>query len=255
MRSARDPTRRNRNIGTAKQGHGQDNALVIPTRQHPRSTGYFENLGKYSTVWRDFTGSRMPFLVEETRPRCFHACTVDDIAHMLQFVPSADWNGIAFIVLRQPKRKEDILKPAWGRWVPDAVIDDHRGHAIFLEAVDPSMPVRWELSLTPDLQKELARLREDGHSITTTKRHHVIAPNLASVRCTQLHGTLLHEIGHHVDYSRDPDLFERKNSSEKERFAHRYADTWREVLRKQGVIPFERSESPRSSSSTAFSFW
>ena len=25
-----DPTRRNRNIGTAKAGHGQDNRLVIP---------------------------------------------------------------------------------------------------------------------------------------------------------------------------------------------------------------------------------
>jgi hypothetical protein len=188
----------------------------------------------------------MPFLVEETRPGCHHACTVDDIACMLQFVPSAEWNGIAFIVLRQPKRKEEILRPAWGRWILNAAIDDHCGSAIFLDAVDPAIPVRWDVSLTPDLQHELARLREEGHAVTTTKRHHLISPNLASVRCTQLYGTLLHEIGHHVDYHRDPYLFERKGSRERERFAHRYAATLREELRGQGVIPFERILSRQS---------
>jgi hypothetical protein len=30
MRAGRDPRRRNRNIGAAKQGHGQDNRMVIP---------------------------------------------------------------------------------------------------------------------------------------------------------------------------------------------------------------------------------
>jgi hypothetical protein len=240
MRSGGEPTRRNRNIGTAKQGHGQDNALVIPTRRHPGLAEYFENLHNHRTVWRDIDGFRMPFLVEETRPDCVHACTVDDIAHLLPFVPRADWRGIAFIVLRQPKRKEEILRPAWGRWVPGAVIDSYRGHAVFLDAVELAVPLRWEVSLTPDQQQELARLREDGHAITTTKRHHVIAPNLASVRCTQLYGTLLHEIGHHVDYSRAPERFERKAWREKERFAHRYAEALRAELTRQGVIPFER---------------
>lgn len=239
MRSGRDPTRRNRNIGTARQGHGQDNALVIPTREHPRPIAYFEDLGRCATVWRDIAGCQLPFLVEGTRSGCAHACTVDDLAHLLSFVSRADWHGIAFFVLRQPKRKEELLRPAWGRWVRDAAIDAHHGPAIFLDAVDPSVPLHWGLSLTPDEQQELERLREDGHAITRTKRHHVIAPSVAAARHTQLYRTLLHEIGHHVDWTRDPERFEQKDTRERERFAHRYADGLRADLTGRGVIPFE----------------
>jgi hypothetical protein len=245
MPSPRDPTRRNRNIGTAKQGHGQDNALVIPARKYPRPSAYFENVGRHATGWREIHGFRVAFLVEETRPECCHACTVDDVAHVLSFVPFADWQGIQLVVLRQPKRKEEILRPAWGRWVPNAEVGRHRGAAIFLDAVELARPLRWPLSLTPDDEKALERLRADGHAITTTRRHHRIALRLEAVRCTQLYHTLLHEIGHQVDSNRDPSAFARKCPDEKERFAHSYAEVMRQKLTAEGWVPFDRSlESP-----------
>src|SRR5262245_16965556 len=178
LKQGRDATRRNRNIGTAKQGYGQDNKLVIPTRWYPDWLVYYENLKNYQTARRDLHGHVITFLVEETRLDCYHACTVDDIAHVLRFVPAADLDGIELIVLRQPKRKEEILACAWGRWAPYAMIDDYRGSAIFLEAIDIAKPMHWSKSLAPERQKELERLRGDGHTITETKRHHRILLSL-----------------------------------------------------------------------------
>src|ERR1051325_2155144 len=184
MRPGRDATRRNRNIGTAKQGYGQDNKLVIPTRRYPDRLVYYENLKNYQTARRTLHGHLITFLVEETRLDCYHACTIDDIAYVFRFVPAADLNGIELIVLRQPKRKEEILAGAWGRWGSYVEIDDYRGSAIFLEAVEIAKPMRWSKSLAPEGQKELERLRGDGHSITATQRHHLILPSLDAVRST-----------------------------------------------------------------------
>src|SRR5689334_4325479 len=136
MRAGRDATRRNRNIGTAKQGYGEDNKLVIPTRWYPDWLVYYENLKNYQTARRNIHGHVITFLVEETRLNCYHACTVDDIVHVLRFVPPVDLSGITLIVLRQPKRKEEILSGVWGRWASYVEIDDYQGSAIFLEATD-----------------------------------------------------------------------------------------------------------------------
>ena len=240
MKSGRDATRRNRNIGTAKRGHGLNNKLVIPTRCHPDLTIYYENLRNYRSTSREIEGHPITFLVEETRTGCYHACTVDDITYVLHFVPTADLSGIELIVLRQPKRKEEVLDCSWGRWAPYVVIDDHTGTAIFLEAANIASPMRWEKSLGPDRQKELERLQRDGHAITATRRHHRISLSLGSVRSTQLYRTLLHEIGHHVDYAQSPERFWAKPSSEKETFAHRYADQLSAELERRRVIPFKR---------------
>lgn len=230
MRSGRDATRRNRNIGTAKQGHGQDNQLVIPTRWYPDWLRHYENLKNYQTTRRVIHGHSLTFLIEETRLDCYHACTVDDIAHILRFVPVADLSGIKLIVLRQPKRKEEILSAVWGRWARNVVIDDYQGIAIFLEAADSAKPIRWSKSLAPEGQKELERLRTDGHTITETRKYHKILMSLDSIRSTQLYRTLLHEIGHHVDYTHDPTGFTSRPSAEKEVFAHKYADKLTSVL-------------------------
>jgi hypothetical protein len=218
MNSGRNATQRNRNIGTAKRGHGQDNRLVVPTLCYPTSIVYhYENLKNYKTALRDASGYRINFLVEKTREDCFHACTVDDIMHVLHHVPRADLEGIELIVLRQSKRKEETLSPVWGRWVRYAVIDDYSGTAIFLETCTVAKTVRWSKSLTPDSRVELERLEADGHTITDTKRHHVLSATLDSVRSTQLYRTLLHEIGHHVDNKRNPNAFDKKSSNDKKR--------------------------------------
>jgi len=96
MKSGRAATRRNRNIGTAKQGLGQDNQLVIPWCGLKL---YYENLSEYKVAFRTVHRRSLPFMVERTRADSCHACTIDDIARVLQRVPSSDFGGIDFIVL------------------------------------------------------------------------------------------------------------------------------------------------------------
>jgi hypothetical protein len=237
MKHGWDATRRNRNIGTAKQGLGQDNRLVIPWCGLKL---YYENLPEYKVALRTVHSRSLPFIVESTRADSCHVCTVDDIACVLQYVPASDFVGIDFIVLRQPKRKEELINPVWGRITYLAEIGAYQGRAIFLEAHNPSKPMRWSKSLTPDRQQELEKLSGDGHEIVTTKHDHKINVSLESIRATQLYRTLLHEIGHSVDYDHDPVAFDRKSYLEKETFAHQYAEKLRERLVRFGVIPFAR---------------
>jgi hypothetical protein len=239
VKAGHNPTRRNRNIGTSKRGHGQDNRLVISTCNRD-AVHHYESLTKCTAVTRLLHRKPIIFLVERTRTDCYHACTVDDIAHLAQYIPPADLEGLELIVLRQPKRKEEILNPLWGRVAFYVEIGRHRGRAIFIEAVNLTKPMRWSKSLIPDYEIELERLRKDGHEITTTNRHHIVSSSLESVRATQLYGTLLHELRHHIDYSSNQEAFGRKTSHDKEAFAHRYADNLRQQLTKRKVIPFER---------------
>src|SRR5262245_3511603 len=237
MKRGWDSTRPNRNIGTAKQGLGQDNRLVIPWCGLKI---YYQNLTEYKIVLRSVHSRSLPFIVERTRTDSCHACTIDDISRVLQHAPSSDFEGIDFIVLRQPKRKEEIIEPVWGRLAYFAEIGAYQGRAIFLEALNPSKPIRWSKSLTPEGQQELERLRRDGHEIITTKHYHTVIISLESIRARQLYHTLLHEIGHSVDKDRDSAAFDRKSSLEKETFAHQYAEKLRERLVRFGIIPFAR---------------
>src|SRR4051794_35354930 len=108
-----NPVRRNRNIGTARQGHGQDNRMVIPNVW--RDTGAFwGRLTRYCVVTRPVHGRLLPFVVETTRPDCTYACTVEDLATMLGKAPGEHVFGIEGVILRQPKRKEQLLSPVWG---------------------------------------------------------------------------------------------------------------------------------------------
>ena len=241
MNAGKNNTRRNRNIGTAKQGHGQDNKFEIPSHfSYAEPKVYFEDLKNYRSAERIIKGYLITFLVEETRSDCVHASTVDDITRVLQNVPAADLEDLPLIILRQPKRKEEILNPVWGRYIYCATIDEHSGSAICIDTFDLSKQFRWSKSLSPDLQDELERLKADGHSVETTKRHHIVSSNLASVRATQLYRTLLHELGHHVDRMRNEVAFETKTSKDKEMFAHRYADELKQNLKQKGILPFER---------------
>jgi hypothetical protein len=109
-------TRRNRNIGTAKQGYGQNNKLSIPA-PYLVSPSFFERLGAYEKVTRVINGHTFLFIVEATTPGSGHACSISDITKMIGYVSPADYGALKFIVLRQPKRKENILSPTWGRLI------------------------------------------------------------------------------------------------------------------------------------------
>jgi hypothetical protein len=259
MGSGRNPTRRNRNIGTARSGHGQDNRLVIPSsRRDPRP--YWSRLGPHTTVTRNVLGRTVSILVEPVRASSVHACTVDDLCQLLEQFPPADWRwSLEFFILRQPKRKEQTLRSVWGRLAYGLEVGAYRGPAVILEAVDLSRPRRWPKSLRPDDEDELERLRADGHRVTTTRHEHLIHSDLAASRATQLYRTLPHEIGHWVDYREkvvqadSPEPFDerweryfRRPAAERETFAHSYADELGARLRRSGAVPFERLFDPAS---------
>src|SRR5262249_26842157 len=143
MRSGWNPTRRNRNIGTARAGHGQDNRLVIPSsRRDPRP--YWSRLGPHTTVTRTVVGRVVTILVEPVRESSVHACTVDDLCGLLEQVPGGDWRwSLEFFILRQPKRKEETLRSAWGRLAYGLEGGSYRGPAGILEALGLPPTKRW----------------------------------------------------------------------------------------------------------------
>ncbi len=255
----RNPTRRNRNIGTAKSGIGQDNRLTIPQPHHGDNI-YWERIENAAKVTREICGQTIHFFVQPTLPEFIHPCTIDDIAHLFSHVPPADWEGLGALVLRQPRRKEKNLSPVWGRLVYAADLVNlrgtllYQGPAIILEAHNPAASWEFEKNLDPEGLKEFERLQRDGHWLRTEHRRHVFESTLESCRATQLYRTLLHEIGHWVDYLEKVerpakadgdwrqlyDRYHQRPSKEKEDFAHRYADQQADRLRDLGVIPFDR---------------
>lgn len=249
-----NPTRRNRNIGTKSAGYGQDNKLVIPWAWADNRI-FYERLVDPVVVEIQVGSVSKHVIIEPTIKEFIHACTVDDIQRLLELIPVEHINDITAFVLRQPKRKEQILSSVWGRLVYSSDVCGFSGPTVYLEAQNFEQPLKWSKSLTPEGAKELERLREDGHVVVTDKRQHIINSTLDTIRNTQLYRTLPHEIGHYVDYltkveepSKDNfdlwsvlnDKYHSRPSQERESFAHRYADEFRKQQISMGKIPFER---------------
>lgn len=142
--------------------------------------------------------------------------------------------------MRQPKRTEEIFSSVWGRLVFYYEFDGNVFPAIILESVKSGSKLRWSRKADIDRQKELERLRNDGFELIETKRSFEIDLTLENVRNTQLYRTLLHEIGHYVQYCEDEEKFDHLPSAEKEVFAHNFADKLKLELEQKGVIPFSR---------------
>lgn len=247
QRSGWDARRRNKNIGTAKAGRGQDNRMSIPGKWiGVQWIQFHENLNNPVVFKRRIKGHEITFLVEPVLPKFFHACTPADIVQVLELLPQKHIEGIDLIVLRQPKRKERILQPVWGRLCYWAEIQQYSGVAIHLEAQRIDGIGYWEKSLSPDDVQELERLIADGHQVTSESRRYVMRMSSDSIRTTQLYTTLPHEVGHYVDYllstdgEDDSELFWSKPSKDKEDFAHRYAREFFEREKEAGNIPFQR---------------
>jgi hypothetical protein len=115
MRPGWDATRRNRNQGTAKRGHGQNNRMVVPCVWRG-GRPFYEQLRSPVIVSRGIPAT-LKFYVESPRADCRHACSIDDIVYVLRRLPSKHVRSIAAIVLRQPTRKQAILRPVWGRMI------------------------------------------------------------------------------------------------------------------------------------------
>ena len=248
--SGRDPTRRNRNLGTSKSGHGLANRLVIPDSWNdPRV--YWEKLRSPVTI--ELNG--FTIFVEPCSPGFVHAVTVDDVLRVVGLIPRRDIAQVRIVALRQPTRKQRILACVWGRLAYFAEFGPIRGPAVIIEAQPRDGSFDWSSSLTPDAAYELECLRADGHQVIRERRHWKIQSTLAAVRNTQLFRTLPHELGHYVQYDRNvripaqgdidaetrlQDIYFAKPGREKEAFAHRYAREFYEKMAKQGKLPFDR---------------
>jgi hypothetical protein len=88
--------------------------VVIPSSWRD-SRAFWQRVSHFAVVTRPVHGRDLPFVVEPTRRDSVYACTVDDIATVLNAAPSRHVAGIEGVILRQPKRKEQILCSVWGR--------------------------------------------------------------------------------------------------------------------------------------------
>lgn len=251
-----NPTRRNRNIGTENQGFGQDNKFKIST---PYGTlkSFYERIEKHQTEIRIINEYEFLFIIEETRENCFHSCSVNDLAKIIQHIPKEDYGDLRFIILRQPKRKEELISPVWGRLIYSFEFENEYFPAIILDSIDLNKKLVWSKKQTIEDQKEFTRLKEDGHFFIESKRNFVFELKSQPSRNTQLYRTLLHEFGHYVHYleaverpgndDEDYDAKEKRNDYyfslplvEKEKFAHQFANRLIKVLIDDKIIPFER---------------
>ncbi len=242
MKSGYDPTRRNRNLGTPRAGHGHDNRHVIPQSWH-ESRVYWEKLQEPVIVQREVFSRLVTFFVEPPREGCAHACTVDDVIAVLKMLPPGHRLLVTTFVFRQPTRKQSLLSSCWGRWAYFAELGAYSGTAIYLDAQDPNEPLVWDISQDPLGHQEIERLKTDGHRVVRHRRHYEINANLHSNRNTQLYRTLPHEIGHNVDYITDREVgidHWLRPVADRERFAHRYADDFRREATRRGLLPFPR---------------
>ena len=254
--SAWNPTRRNRNIGTEKSGRSQNNKFVVPERWADCKV-FWERLSDPVICPIEIKGHNITMLIEPPRKGSVHASTPQDIMEVLKLVTQEHLEEIEVIVLRQPKRKEELLKPVWGRFIYYADLGRYSGPGVYLESVEVGTLIKWGNKLTPFENKELDSLEADGHRIERVKRGYNIHTTPEAVRSTQLFRTLPHEIGHAVDYLKNSltpsieayteseseyisDVFNAKPSLDKEEYANRYAREFYQNNQNKGFLPFER---------------
>jgi hypothetical protein len=116
---------------------------------------YVERLRDPVVVERSVFGRPIVFLLEPVTAGFVHACTLDDVVWILEQIPAQHLRSIKTFVLRQPTRKEAMLRPCWGRLVYWANLGRHAGPTIYLDAQEPSHVYRWALGLDPDDMLEL----------------------------------------------------------------------------------------------------
>lgn len=253
-------TKRNRNIGTSKQGYGQNNKMKIPDIWYENDTRYFvERVNNYKKEKHIINDHEFIFIIEKLLTDYNYACSVEDIIYMLQFIPKEDYGDLRYIVFRQPTHKEANLSSVWGRMIYSFEFENGFYPAIILESYPINGKLKWKKNLSIDGQKEFERLKNDGFIFAEDKRYYIASMEDEFVRNTQLYRTLPHEFGHYVQYldvvvrpeveNERFEEWEKRSkyyfniiSSEKGVFAHSYAEKLHQKLTREGIIPFERKE-------------
>lgn len=239
MRPGWNPARRNRKMGTAAQGYGADNRMKIPENCYKaRHVPFYQNLGQYHTIQYRLGSRTLTLIIQPPQAGWFYPCTPDDIITLLARCPLADLDYLDFLILRQPTHKQRILSSVWGRTIFKLEHPKYRGTAIILEAQNLE-PLKWPFSLGTYDQQEKDRLLKEGHKEYRSRRHIEFHTTPASLRHTQLYRTLLHELGHLVDYcSRGHEHYRSRTWREREEYAERYAGQMFTQLEEAGHVPF-----------------
>ncbi|MFN8575754.1 MAG: hypothetical protein U0354_02750 [Candidatus Sericytochromatia bacterium] len=201
LKNARNPLRRNKNIGTSKQGYRKNNRFVIPDIKRNNSyTIFYQNLKKYTVVNLNINNKEFKFVVEETKKDYIYPVTIQDVEKILHFIHDKFTDNLNLIVFRQPKRKEEIINPVWGRLIYYFEFEGETQPAIILESVKLPKKIKWNKKLRLDKKNELEFLKEDGVNFVESKRDYTAFLTLDIVRQIQLYRTFIHEIGHYNEY-------------------------------------------------------
>lgn len=195
--AVRNPARRSKKIGTAAQGFKKRNRFAIPDRVDGL---FYESLVAPIAISCVLSQHKFTVLVEPPQDGFHYYLSVSDIIEVLKLIPEVDRVDIGVIVLRQPKRKERIFSPVWGRMAYWAEFGKHEGVSIVIEAIARDYRYKVGTSIGPMFTRELAALETDGHTISNDGKSIHIVTNPDAIRNTQLFRSLVHEIGHHVDY-------------------------------------------------------
>lgn len=179
-------------------------------------------------VWRS-SDHDITLIEESTLTGYGHALSLEDIQDLLNALAPREHSGLVYVVLHQPTRKAEMLHSRWAAYVPEYRRGAVSGPAILIEAINLKKLLRWTASLTPSDRRELALLKRAGHLITQRGRFHFISMEPHTVRRTQRR-SFIHEMGHHVQYMRNPAAFARLTSKQKESFADRFARKYEHLL-------------------------
>jgi hypothetical protein len=258
------PERRNRKIGTKSSGFSEPNDMRIPESwldKHGNYSPYYERLEEPQVEQVAIAGHQLTVLHEAARDGFSFGCSPSDVMKLLASISKLTPALPNIVAFRQPTRKQRQQKPVWGRFLYFAEFGAHCGTAIVLEAQELGASLKWSKRMTLEDRAEFDRLIRDGHTFVQTKRHHVTKLTEETVRNTKLYRTLLHEIGHLADYHQKvldqqtaiasdqdaaADLYFSRPTSEREAFAHGFAEELRQALLEDAAIPFEPQRVPKA---------
>ena len=251
------PERRNKNTGTKVSGYSKSNDMRIPESwldKHGVCSFYYERLGQSHETEVTIAGFQLRLLYESPLDGFTYGCSPADVIYLLtlaaEFCPAFP----DIIVFRQPTRKQLQQTPVWGRFIYASDFGKHQGTAIVIEAQKLGGLLKISKRMTLEARSEYKRLVDDGHKFIEKKRHFQASMCEDAIRNTKLYRTFLHEMGHLADYRQkvlddrtalNPDqevaneFYFSRPASEREVFAHSFAENVSQRLRSIGVIPFE----------------
>lgn len=255
MRGVWRPERRNRNIGAKSFGYSKPNDMRIPESwldKHGNCSLYYERLELTDVQEVTIGQFRLKLLYEKPHDGFSYGCSPADVIKVLTLAVKMAPAMPDMIAFRQPTRKQQQQFPVWGRFLYFAEFGNHEGTAIVLEAQKLGALLKRSKRMPLEERAEFDRLIRDGYSFTETKRHFEAELTESAVRNTKLYRTLLHELGHLTDYYQkvlddrtalDPDhdvaadIYFSRPTSEREVFAHAFAEKVCQALRIAGEIP------------------